>query len=274
MKRILFWFLYILPKNYVSFLVGKLVSLEHPQFLADWIKKKCARAFKIDMNEAEFEIDHYKSLGMLFTRKLKPGIRPHGGDVVHPADSRISQAGRIDKDILIQAKGKFFRLEKLLKSEYANRFQDGYFATYYLCPTDYHRVHSPVTGEIVETQYIPGKLWPVNDLSVETIAELFAVNERTVSIIKTARGYCALVMVGATNVGKISLSYESGIVTNQFTKAKKIQHHPPVPIRAGDEFGIFHMGSTVVMVYEKTFFDEAEFKKLIKGPVKCGQVFI
>ncbi len=272
MKKVLFCFLYLVPKNYVSFLVGKVVHLERPRFFAVYVRNFLAKAFKINMAEAEHPLEYYPSWGSLFTRKLKAGARPVVGDIIHCADSRISQAGRIDKDIMIQAKGKFFRLGKLLnESEFMGKFEDGYFITYYLCPTDYHRVHAAAAGSIVESQYIPGKLWPVNDLSVTTISELFVINERTVSVVRAAKGHYAVVMVGATNVGKITLSYEPSIVTNQQTRELKISHNPPIDIGVGDELGIFHMGSTVVMLFEKSFFSDEEFKTIIKGPVKFGQ---
>src|SRR5690606_31305121 len=127
-------------KNYISYFIGKIVHCERPRWLAKLIKEQFAKVYKIDVGQAEFTLDQYPSLGLLFTRKLKTGLRPIQGDVVHCADSRISQAAKIDDDILIQAKGKFFRLGKLLnKSRYTEKFQNGYFVTYYLCPTDYHR---------------------------------------------------------------------------------------------------------------------------------------
>src|SRR5690606_30652682 len=141
---------------------------------------------------------------------------------------------------------------------------------YYLCPTDYHRVHSPVDGKITEIHYIPGKLWPVNNWSVSNIKNLFAINERVVVIIETPKGKCALVMVGATNVGKMTVTFDQGILTNNFFDRSPVKKKYPTPIevKKGEDLGAFHMGSTVVMVYEKSFFGTTD--KFNVGKVRMG----
>ncbi len=244
-----------LPKNHLSYLIGQLVHIRLPAFLNKLIIANFAKAYKINLDEAEFEIGKYPSLGEFFVRKLKPGLRPLGETwVLHPADAMITQAGKISSGQLIQAKNKTYSVETFTKdNEALKKFNNGHFLTYYLCPTDYHRVHSPVTGEIKKVIYIPGNLWPVNAWSTENIHEIFSVNERVYVEIQTDRGLVGLVFVGATNVGKIILSFDSEIVGNQLlSEAIKEKHYSHTFIKKGDEIGMFRMGSTVVMLYSES----------------------
>lgn len=289
MKNQLFSALKVIPKNHLSFIIGELVHRPLPGVLGALSVKAFAKKYKINLDEAEKNISEYKTIGDLFTRKLKPGARPILGGVVHPADSAISQSGVAADGIMIQAKGKTYTVEKLLQSqELADKFREGFYITYYLCPTDYHRVHSPVTGVVRQSIYIPGELWPVNSWSVNNIRELFSVNERVVTIIETGKGPVAVVMVGATNVGKMTVSYDPQIVSNDLIsplrggigqKLKSLTNkslrpivrsktYDGFPISAGDELGIFHMGSTVVLLYAKDFFDQDPGP--LSGAVKMG----
>ncbi len=245
-----------LPKNHLSYIVGQLVHIRLPAFLNRLIIANFAKAYKINLEEAEFPIEQYPSLGEFFVRKLKAGIRPVGKTwALHPADAVITQASRITDGKLIQAKNRSYSVLSFTKDRDAlEKFHNGFFLTYYLCPTDYHRVHSPVTGEIRKVIHIPGNLWPVNPWSTENIHEIFSVNERVVVEIETDRGTVGLVFVGATNVGKIMLSFDSEIVGNQLlSSAIKEKTYANTFIKKGDEIGMFRMGSTVVMLYsEKT----------------------
>lgn len=251
----LFNILYILPKSWISFLTGKLVSVRFPWPISLWLTSWFASRYNINLQEAEKPISEYKSIQNLFTRKLKPGLRPIGeGPIVHPVDSMLTQVQKVEAETLIQAKGHRFNLNSFLANDKAfELFKNGHALTYYLCPTDYHRVHSPVDGEIVKVHYLPGKLWPVNNWSVQNIKELFSVNERVVIWIKTDVGMVAYVMVGATNVGKMTLSFDPDIVTNQSMFKSfplKKSYDPRIQIKKGDELGIFNMGSTVIVLYE------------------------
>jgi phosphatidylserine decarboxylase len=257
MKNQLFdLFMPILPKNDLSHWVGKFVHRPLPGLVGRKSVEWFARYYNIDLDEAEYPLEHYRTIGELFTRKLKAGARPVGeGRVVHPADALISQAGPIEKLQLIQAKGKNYTVPELLRcGHYHLDFEGGAFLTYYLCPTDYHRVHAPVDGEIIASCHVPGQMWPVNEWSVNAIPNLFAINERVVVIIQTPRGKVALVMVAATNVGNMTMSFDTQITTKHRTPERHVREHsynPPIAIKRGDEIGIFHMGSTVVMLYEK-----------------------
>lgn len=254
-----------LPKSTLSRLIGDFAHVNIGHGTVEWFAKR----YNLNMDEAEYPLEHYKTVGELFTRNLKPGARPIAEGVVHPADSRISMYGKIENGNLIQAKGVNYKLEDFLVSkEWAKTFLDGLFVTYYLCPTDYHHVHSPVEGEIIESHLVSGTLWPVNDWSANNTKNLFTVNERLVTYIKTPKGVCALVMVGASVVGKMTTTYDKSLIGNrgQGTVSKK---YNGIKIKKGDRVGTFHLGSTVIMVYPKDFVKLSGSN--IEGPVKLGQ---
>lgn len=269
----------LLPKNHLSFAVGKLMHLKLPLVIGQASVKWFADRFKINMNEAEHGIEHYKTIGELFTRNLKPGIRPIGEGVVHPVDAKITTWGEIKFDTLIQAKGKMYTVTDFLKSASdAKQYEGGYFFTYYLCPTDYHQIHSPVDAAVTKATYIPGRLWPVNDWSVRSIDKLFAINERLVTYLKSEKGTAALVMVGATNVGKMTVSYDKSLVSNQLGFDSNVHssseivnkvYSDPVRLTKGAKLGVFHMGSTVVMLYPKGFLKLKNENP--SGPTKLGE---
>jgi len=247
----------LIPKNEMSHLVGRLVNKPLPGPLG----RQSVRWFQ----------RHFD----LFIRKLKSGVRPIGeGEVVHPADAHITEAGTIEGLTAIQAKGHSYKIPELLRSShFSPRFDGGTFFTYYLCPTDYHRVHAPVDGKIIWSAHVPGLLWPVNHWSVNAISGLFTLNERVVVIIETPRGLAALVMVAATNVGNMSMSFDQNISTRIREPERHVREHsykPEIAIRKGEEVGIFHMGSTVIMLYEKGVLNaEPEYFK--NRHVKMGQ---
>jgi phosphatidylserine decarboxylase len=245
----MYWILYLIPKKLLSRLVGFLVHRRLPGPLKGPLLRWFANRYRIDLSEAESPLNSYPSIGELFIRRLKPGLRPVGStSVVHPADSVITQAGHLREGLLIQAKGITYKLEEFLGPIEAKSYLGGEFATYYLCPTDYHRVHSPVSGVIRRVAHLPGALWPVNEWSTTNIPNLFSVNERVIVEIETKTGPVAVVFVGATNVGQISLSFwpefrslslrENRVWTREFTNQT---------IQKGEELGIFHMGSTIVL---------------------------
>jgi len=245
----------VLPKNDLSHAVGRIVHTPIPGPLGRKSVELFARYYNINLDEAEHKLEMYSSIGELFTRKLRDGVRPLGeGRVVHPADAKITEAGVINQNALIQAKGRTYSVQGLLGGgPYQDNFDGGAFATYYLCPTDYHRVHSPVDGKIIWSNHIPGALWPVNDWSTEKIPNLFNVNERIVTIIETEdRKLVALVMVAATNVGNMTMSYDEKIQSKRRVGDRRPQprnYEPGIAVRRGEEIGIFHMGSTVVMLF-------------------------
>lgn len=276
MKTFLFdLFMPLVPKNELSHWVGRLAHRRLPEPVGSLSVSWFAKYYKINMAEAEYPLEHYKTVGELFTRRLKPGARPlAAGPVVHPVDAKITEAGRIEKLTLIQAKGKSYQVDELIRSRhYAEAFEGGQYLTYYLCPTDYHRVHAPVSGKIVWSAHVPGELWPVNEWSVSRVPKLFSVNERVVAVIETPRGLAALVMVAATNVGNMTVSFDPMITTAVRRSGRHVRekvYDPPIEIKKGDEFGIFHMGSTVVMLYAPGVL-EADASEFRGRRIKMGQ---
>lgn len=265
----------LLPKDELSTAVGRLVSRKLPGPLGRGAVELFARYYKIDMSEAEYPIDHYKTIGELFTRRLRPGARPVGDGIVHPADSLVTEAGVIERMQLIQAKGRTYTLPEFLRSSHwAETFEGGTFFTYYLCPTDYHRVHSPVSGGIVWSCHVPGELWPVNEWSVGAIDSLFAVNERVVAVAETPKGKVAIVMVAATNVGDIAVCFDEGISTTRRggeRAAREKVYEPPRPVEKGQEFGVFRMGSTVILLFEKGMIPASTCDSMRGRIVRVGQ---
>ncbi|WP_409477322.1 archaetidylserine decarboxylase [Pseudobdellovibrio sp. HCB154] len=267
-----------LPKSHLSYIVGKLVHLPLPRFIWTPIIRIFAKAYKINLEEAEFPVEQYPSLGEFFIRKLKPGRRPVGRTwALHPADSVITQAAIIDEGKLIQAKGKHYHVRDFAGFEKAFEiYSGGPFLTYYLCPTDYHRVHSPVDGTIERIIHIPGALWPVNNWSTSNIHELFSINERVYVEIKTDRGLVGVVFVAATNVGDIALSFDPEIRGNQFKVFKPlVKEYKKLSIKKGDELGMFRMGSTIVMLYQKDVLSlqNSQLEQFHNKPVKVNSDF-
>ena len=259
--------------------MGRLMHVRLPRPLAKWSIQAFANYYEINFDEAEKPLDQYDSIGDFFVRKLKEGARPLSeSPVLHPADSVIAQIGPIESGKCIQAKGKTYSVADLCGNmELARHYDDGLFVTYYLCPTDYHRVHSPVDGKILRVHHIPGHLWPVNAWSTEKIDNLFAVNERVILEIESRLGKCLLVFVGATNVGQIRLSFDSDIVTNVKLKSKELEkkYNPPLEITRGQELGSFHMGSTVVMIYPKSIRHQREtWEAFMQRDVQYGGAFL
>ncbi|MCB0366637.1 MAG: phosphatidylserine decarboxylase [Bdellovibrionaceae bacterium] len=274
LKEILLgYLLYLVPKNLMSYWVGRLTCLKMPGILGPALVAWFARRYKLNMDEAEFPLEAYPSINQLFTRRLKPGARPLGEGVVHPADSCLTQRGEIILGSLYQIKGWGYSAQELLAESDVSHWEHGHYLTYYLCPTDYHRVHSPVAGKVVRITHIPGALWPVNLWSVHNIPHLFARNERLIFYIDTALGRVALVMVGATNVGKMTLCFDSDWVTNQPNQReiRRKDMEPAFEVQKGEELGIFNMGSTVVMLYPPGFLDSFPEDGGVEIPVRMGE---
>lgn len=263
----------LLPRNVLSRWVGRLARMRRPRWLVRRVIRWFAGRYRLRMDEASRPLEDYGSLVDLFTRRLKDGAREIDGApraVVSPVDAAVGAFGRIADGRLIQAKGLDYSLEALLGSAAsAAELEGGWFATLYLAPTDYHRIHAPADGAIPVTRYEPGTLWPVNGAAVRRVPSLFAVNERVATQIDTADGPVVAVMVGATNVGSIRLAYDD-LVTNRAGRraAATLEHSPPVPVARGDDLGVFELGSTVILLVGSRAFEPVE---LVEGdPVTLG----
>jgi phosphatidylserine decarboxylase len=210
------------------------------------------RVYRVDMSEVAEPVESFPTFNHFFTRRLREGARPIApAEVVSPADSKLSAVGSLPlrEGRLDNIKGRSYEIDALLGSPAeAARFATGVHATLYLSPSMYHRVHSPVDGRIVGWRYIPGRLYPVNSLAVRHVPGLFAVNERVVVFIETRdHGRAAVVLVGAANVGRISLSF-ARLVTNTGGAPADETLATPIPVARGDELGAFNLGSTVVLL--------------------------
>jgi phosphatidylserine decarboxylase len=269
--------LHLLPKNAVSRAFGAVSDVRLPPGVRGVVNRGFALYAGIDLKESARPPGAYASLNEFFTRELKDDIHrveARGpGDLVSPADGRLDQFGKIESDTLLQAKGRTYRLVDLLDSAAdAERFSGGHFATVYLSPRDYHRVHSPASGSVNKVSYIPGHLWPVNPMAVEHVDELFAVNERLISYVEND-DLCdvATVMVGATCVGRMTLAFHDVATNGGFRRRDDLHLEEAVELEAGDELGMFNLGSTVVLVVGSGNF-EFESGLKIGTPVRMGQL--
>jgi len=239
------------PQHQLSRVVGKLAASENPI-----VKNTVIQAFKaqygIDMSIAEqSDALKYKSFNEFFTRSLKDGVRAiddHPNSIVSPADGAISQLGKIKDGDIFQAKGQSFSVEKLIADpQLAEPFKNGQFATVYLSPKDYHRVHMPFAGTLTETLYVPGELFSVNQTTAENIPGLFARNERMVCLFDTELGRMAVVLVGAMIVAGIET-----VATGKVKPTGRLelnQHN--LFLEKGAELGRFYLGSTAVILFEQ-----------------------
>lgn len=236
----------------LSRLVSGLAERRLPGLLLRPLLRTYVRVYKVDLSEAAQPLAAYPSFNAFFTRRLREGARTLDADpaaVLSPSDSRLSSMGPVPADgRLEQVKGSTYSLRALLGGAEAAEFERGAQATLYLSPSMYHRVHAPVSGRIRCWRYLPGRLYPVNALAVRLVKELFAVNERLAVVIDTdVLGPVAVVMVGATNVGRMTLSFDS-LVTNAGLPATAVRPAAPIPIERGQELGAFNLGSTVVLL--------------------------
>ena len=267
LKGILF---HLFPHHLVSRITFWLTRLEVP--LKNPAIKMFIRAFKINMHDYELQSpEQFDSFNQFFIRKLQAGARPleqNTKAVACPADGRISQLGTFDSGLAIQAKGQNFSMAQLLacENQYGSLCQSGNFATVYLSPKNYHRVHMPYDGKLVEMIHIPGRLFSVAPYAAEVITGLYSRNERVVSIFSTNVGYMAVVMVGAVNVAAIEMSYE-GLVTPPHGKQITRKTYENIELKKGDELGIFNMGSTAIMVFENhklSWLNELQLQQEVK----------
>ncbi len=269
---------YITPQHLLSRIIGSLAESQAP-----WFKNKLISWFidcyKVNMSEAVYESYHeYKNFNEFFTRPLKEGMRPidmAADAVVCPADGAVSELGTINEGRVLQAKGHDYSLADLLggDTERAKPFLNGEFATIYLSPRDYHRVHMPVTGTLTEMIYVPGQLFSVNQTTAENVSSLFARNERVVCMFDTEYGQMAVVLVGAMIVASIETVW-AGLVTppKRMLKTTKYDEttRQPIVLEKGAELGRFKLGSTAIMVFEPNRITwNEELKSLV--PTKMGQ---
>ena len=245
--------LYALPHHAISRVVYKLTRIESSMVTP--AIKIFSRAFGVDLDQAKNpDPASYASFNEFFTREIKSELRPIADSmIVSPVDGTVSQAGAIKQGRIFQAKGQDYTVQELLActDEEAERFSGGQFATIYLSPKDYHRMHMPFKGDLCEQVHIPGRLFSVAPHTVKTVSRIFARNERVVANFDTEFGRMVMVLVGAINVAAIETVWD-GLVTPP--KGKKISRKSyqsgEVVLDKGEEMGRFNMGSTVIIVME------------------------
>lgn len=276
MSRLFIFLQYLLPHHALSRLTGKFAE---GSFAKNLLIKLFIKRYQVDLSEAvNTDPEAFESFNAFFTRALKPTARPINAlpdAIVCPADGAISELGAIEEDRILQAKGRDYTVGQLLSdSEAAGKFVGGSFATVYLSPRDYHRVHMPMAGKLLRTIYVPGKLFSVNRTTADAVPNLFARNERLVCLFETANGLMALVLVGAMVVAGIETVW-SGQVCPGPNKARKLtdfsQHSPPIALAKGAEMGRFKLGSTAIVLFEP---DAVVLERTLRSnsPVRMGEL--
>jgi len=246
----------MLPRERITRALGHLTDVRVPRPLLRRILGLYARKYRVDMSESELTIEEFETFNEFFTRKLREGMRPIDQtpfSVASPADGRLDDAGPIDENQIFSVKGQPYDAGELLGSpEEARGFAGGYYAIVYLSPRDYHRVHAPIEGRVEAIRHIPGTLFPVNELGVTYVPNLFARNERVViNLGSSIFGRVSVVMVGAMIVGRITTTLAGpprpplgGPMTEQV-----FSHNRQPLVTKGQDLGAFQLGSTVVLLF-------------------------
>ena len=252
---------YLFPKQALTHFAGWVASKERGWVTTEIIRRFVAK-YQVNMGEAlDSDIASYKSFNDFFTRALKPGVRPLAeSDLICPVDGAISQFGAIEKDQIFQAKGHHYSTTAVVGGDTAlsAQFESGSFATLYLSPKDYHRIHMPCDGRLTRMIYVPGDLFSVNPVTARGVPGLFARNECTVCVFESPRGPFVLILVGATIVGSMATVWH-GVVNPPRLAAVREWRYPhasnastaAIELKKGDEMGRFLLGSTVVMLFPK-----------------------
>ena len=273
---------HLLPQHPLSRLVHRLARSRFPP-LSRALISAFMRGFHPDLSDAlQPDPKSYPSFNAFFTRALRPGARPvsaEAGAVISPVDGTVSQIGRIQGSQLLQAKGRNYTLEALLggNRELAARFRDGSFATLYLAPFNYHRIHMPLDGTLVGARFVPGRLFSVNAVTAAAVPELFAINERVICHFVGERGAGAafdfvLVLVGALFVGSIETVWHGEVTPGGGRRMIDLPldaARAPLALARGAELGRFNMGSTVILLLPAGL--STWRPELVPGaPVRCG----
>ncbi len=243
---------YLLPKKALTVIMGRLAGAKAGA-LSHFVIRRFVSHYRVDMSEAENpDTRSYRSFNEFFTRPLRQGVRPHSDtNWLCPVDGAISQFGAINGDQIFQAKGHSYSTQALVGGDLklADAFRNGSFATLYLSPKDYHRIHMPCDGKLLRMIHVPGDLFSVNPVTARGVPGLFARNERVVCLFETARGPLVMALVGATIVGSMATVWH-GLVNPPRTGVLREWRYDGqnVVLKKGDEMGRFLLGSTVVLL--------------------------
>ena len=249
---------YFLPHHFLSGLMRAFTRINIPA-VKNWQIETVVKKYQVDLSTAiEPNPLAYANFNRFFTRALRPDARPlatESGAIASPVDGRVSQAGPIREGRIFQAKGQEFSALELLggSAERAKPFMNGQFATIYLSPRDYHRIHIPLDGTLTEMVHVPGRLFSVNPKTVSSVPRLFARNERVATLFDTPAGPMAVVMVGAIFVSGMETVWAGEVTPGPRSRVRSWNYGSAngesVSLRKGDELGRFNMGSTVVLLF-------------------------
>jgi phosphatidylserine decarboxylase len=250
-----------IPQAGMSRGFGRVADTPIPVALRSRVLTTVIGALGIDASEAELPLTEYRTINEFFVRRLKAGLRSwpqHPMVAASPVDAIVGQSGFVRDGNIVQAKGRTYTAADLLDDAgIASQFNGGAFLTLYLSPRHYHRIHTPCVGVIPMARHVPGALLPVNEAASKHVDRLFAQNERLICYIDGPFGRVAVIAIGAYNVGRISAAFDSAwagdgvAVTNRKNaRAETRTYSPPTPVKPADEIMAFHLGSTVVMLFE------------------------
>lgn len=266
---------YIIPQHFLSRMIGHVMNSRN-KFLKNRLIKWFVKRYQVDMSVAAEENPFaYDTFNDFFIRHLKKESRPIDENekaVVSPADGTISQIGFVEKNKIFQAKEIYYSLHALLGGgDWAKEFFDGRFATVYLSPKDYHRVHMPASGKLIAMRYIPGHLFSVNGLTTDHIPGLFARNERAVCLFDTPQGKMAIIMVGAMIVASIHTTWAGQITPSKESEITTIDYSSsPLSFNKGEEMGYFCLGSTAIILFANQTI-QWDNNKVAGTPIKMGE---
>ena len=254
LARLFVYLQYLLPRFWVTRLIYRVARIRNGA-VKDFLITRFVSLYDVDIDDVKLDVPgDFETFNAFFIRELESNVRPVDSDphsIVSPVDGTISSAGPIRDNSIFQAKGLDYSLEDLLATDLqdARRYVDGSYATIYLAPYNYHRIHAPLDGKIVAARYIPGDLFSVNTATAANVPGLFRRNERLVLHVKSAHGPYALVFVGALNVGSISTPWSGEIRPRKTGVVERIDlENGPDAVRKGDLLGWFNMGSTVILL--------------------------
>ena len=277
-QRLKVAFQYVMPQLYLTQLAGWFAKQKWGA-VTHFVIKLFAKKYNVDMSEAKKEnFSDYESFNQFFIRELKDGARKINENptaLCLPADGHVSQIGHIDDELLLQAKGHFFSLSDLLAGdeELVNTFKNGEFATIYLSPRDYHRVHMPCDATLRKMIYVPGALFSVNPFLAEHVPNLFARNERVICLFDTEFGPMVQILVGATITASMSTVW-AGVINPPRADEVKVwtyQEENAVKLTKGQEMGAFQLGSTVINLFPANRVTLAEHLQ-VDEPVRVGEM--
>ena len=243
----------VLPRKRLSRALGRLAASRAPQPVVDAAVAAFVRAYDVDLSEVDMPPDGFRTFDEFFTRRLREGARvidPDTRALVSPADGRIEDLGEITAEGELVVKGQPYTAAALLGDpEAAAAYEGGHYFIVYLSPRDYHRVHAPTCGSVQCVRYVPGTLFPVNRIGTDFIPQLFARNERLAIVQEgVVHGNVTTIMVGAIGVGRIGLSFDDVQTNRGDTPGLRSYADSPIPRDRGDELGVFHMGSTAIVM--------------------------